>query len=121
MLQDAGLTKQLWAEAIKCANFIRNRSPVTGNDKTPLELFTGVKPDVSLMRTFGAKAYVYVPKQLRRKLDPTGEHGMGLHQVRDTMPAHQDSTLHHWQVVRVLIYCRQAQAQIEADKHNVRP
>jgi transposase InsO family protein len=76
MLQDAGLTKQLWAEAIKCANFIRNRSPVTGNDKTPLELFTGVKPDVSLMRTFGAKAYVYVPKQLRRKLDPTGERGV---------------------------------------------
>jgi hypothetical protein len=49
------------------------------------------------------------------------EHGMGLHQVRDTMPAHQDSTLHHWQVFRVSIYCRQAQAQIEADKHKVRP
>jgi hypothetical protein len=76
MLLDAGLPKQLWAEAIKSANFIRNRSPVTGNDKTPLQLFTGVKPDVSLLRAFGAKAYVYIPKQLRRKLDPTGERGV---------------------------------------------
>jgi hypothetical protein len=70
MLADADLSKQLWAEALLTANKIRNRSPVSGKDKTPWELFFGEKPDVSFLRPYGSKAFVLVPKQRRTsKLD----------------------------------------------------
>jgi hypothetical protein len=70
MLQDAGdLPAELWAEAAVTACYLRNRSPVAGRDKTPLELFFNVRPDVSNLRTFGARAYVHIPGQLRSKLD----------------------------------------------------
>ena len=66
---DADLPAELWAEAVDTANYIRCRSPVANRPKTPWELFYGIKPDVSHMRTFGATAYVYVPKEKRHKLD----------------------------------------------------
>ena len=75
MLEDPGLPKELWAEAALTACFTRNRSPVSGRDKTPWELFFGRKPDVSGMRVFGAEAYALIPKQLRRKLDAHSEPG----------------------------------------------
>ena len=69
MLEDSGLPKSYWAEAVCSAAYIRNRSPAAGRAKTPWELFFGKTPDVSNMRTFGAEAYALVPKQLRQKLD----------------------------------------------------
>ena len=66
---------QAWAEAVVTANYLRNRSPVSGRDKTPYELFFGTKPDVSNLRTFGARAYALTPKALRTKLEPTSEPG----------------------------------------------
>ena len=75
MLDDSGLPKELWGEAACTAAFIRNRSPVSGRDKTPWELFFGKRPDVSTMRVFGAEAYALIPKQLRRKLDNHSELG----------------------------------------------
>ena len=47
MLSTANLPKYLWAEAVVTASYVRNRSPVTGRDKTPYQLFFGNKPDVS--------------------------------------------------------------------------
>jgi hypothetical protein len=43
---------------------------------TPYELLYGKKPDVSYLRVFGATAYVLVPKELRRKLDPVSQKGV---------------------------------------------
>jgi len=76
MLQDAKLPDNLWAEAVTTANYIRNRSPVSGQSKTPRELFFGDKPEVSNMKTFGAKAYVHIPKAQRQKLDPVSIKGI---------------------------------------------
>ena len=75
MLSDSCLSKQLWAEATCTACFIRNRSPVSGRDKTAWELFFGKKPDVSDMHIFGTPAYALIPKELRRKLDVHSELG----------------------------------------------
>lgn len=75
MLAASGLPRQLWADAAVTANYIRNRSPVSGRDKTPYELFFGIKPDVSHLRTFGARVYALTPKQLRNKLAATSEPG----------------------------------------------
>lgn len=76
VLMSAGLQPQLWAEAVVTANYIRNRSPTSKSAKTPWECFTGNKPDVSGMRVFGTRAFVMVPKELRRKLDPVSEPGI---------------------------------------------
>src|SRR5947209_362323 len=76
MLNDADLSAELWAEAIDTANHIRCRSPVANRLKTPWELFYNMKPDVSRLRTFGATAYVYVPKEKRHKLDDRSTRGI---------------------------------------------
>jgi hypothetical protein len=76
MLEDSQLGKEMWAEAVVTASYIRNRSPVTGQTKTPWELFHGSKPDVGQVRAFGALAYAHVPKQLRKKLDSRAERGV---------------------------------------------
>ena len=75
MLADSGLPRSLWGEAVRTANYLRNRSPVKGKPKTPWELFYSKMPDVSMLRVWGAKAYVHVPSELRRKLDFKSEVG----------------------------------------------
>lgn len=75
MLAASGLPKTLWADAAVTASYVRNRSPVTGRDKTPYQLFFGTKPDVSHLRVFGARVYALTPKQLRNKLEDTSEPG----------------------------------------------
>ncbi|KAI3430963.1 hypothetical protein D9Q98_009368, partial [Chlorella vulgaris] len=62
-------------EAVGSASYIRNRSPVKGRELTPWELFYGSKPDVSHLRTFGARAYALTPKQLRNKLESVSQPG----------------------------------------------
>lgn len=70
MLCDAKLPKQFWAEALATAVFIVNRVPCRSSGaKTPIELWSNVKPDLSMMRVFGCKAMVHVPKANRKKLD----------------------------------------------------
>ena len=75
MLADAGMPKTLWAEALATACYVRNRSPVSGRDKTPWELFYGTKPNVAHLRTFGARAYALTPKELRTKLERVSSPG----------------------------------------------
>jgi transposase InsO family protein len=79
MLKEATLEPKLWAEAVVTANYLRNRSPVSGKPKTPWELFFGSRPDVSHLRTFGSPAYVHIPKEKRSalgKLDDVSERGI---------------------------------------------
>lgn len=76
MLHDASVDKKLWAEALLCANYVRNRSPVSGMHATPLELFSGTKPNISHLKIFGCTAYAHVPKQLRQKLDAVAVKGV---------------------------------------------
>ena len=69
MLAHSGLPKDLWAEALATANHLRNISPAKDLDKVPHEMLYGTTPDVSLLRTFGARVFAQVPKQKRNKLD----------------------------------------------------
>ncbi|GBP57867.1 Retrovirus-related Pol polyprotein from transposon TNT 1-94 [Eumeta japonica] len=55
-LFDAGLPKRFWAEAVNTAVYLRNRSIALGLiNKTPVEIWTGAKTDVSSLRIFGRK------------------------------------------------------------------
>uniref|UniRef100_A0AAG5DMY5 Endonuclease n=1 Tax=Anopheles atroparvus TaxID=41427 RepID=A0AAG5DMY5_ANOAO len=71
MIEDAGMTKKLWSEAVLAAVFIINRSPTAAltMNKTPYEMWYGHKPDVSKFRIFGARAFSFVPKEKRKKFE----------------------------------------------------
>jgi hypothetical protein len=76
IVEDSGVEAALWDEALLTANYLRNRSAVANRDKTPWELFHGSAPDVSHLRTFGARAYVHIPKELRTKLNSRTQPGV---------------------------------------------
>ena len=50
----------LWAEAVNCAAYLRNRIPNKRTGRvTPYEMWFGCKPGVSHLRIFGSPAYVH--------------------------------------------------------------
>jgi hypothetical protein len=64
MLERAGRNLALWAEAIIAKVYLENRLPSTAcavPDKTPHEVWTGKKPDLSHLREFGQKAVIRNP------------------------------------------------------------
>lgn len=57
--------------------YLKNRSPTKAlNAKTPEEMWTNEKPNVSHLRVFGCKCYVHTPKIHRGKLDPKSTEGI---------------------------------------------
>jgi hypothetical protein len=77
MIHDQGLPLFLWAEACNTAVYLQNRSPhrALGN-VTPDEAFTGQKPQVGHLCIFGCVTYSFIPKELRKKMEPTAEKGI---------------------------------------------
>lgn len=71
MISYHSLSRKFWAEAIQTANLLRNDMPtkILG-DQSPHEKWSGHKPDVSYLRVFGSKAFVFIPKDNRKKWDP---------------------------------------------------
>ena len=58
MMIDSGLDQTFWAEILTAATYITDRTPTKAlNGKTPLELFTGERPDLSNLRVYGCAAY----------------------------------------------------------------
>ncbi|KAL3833987.1 hypothetical protein ACJIZ3_008723 [Penstemon smallii] len=71
MSRTAGIAKSFWAEAVKTACYVINRSPSTAIDlKMPMEMWTGKPADYSHLHTFGSPVYVMYNAQERSKLDP---------------------------------------------------
>ncbi|KAJ8890784.1 hypothetical protein PR048_010293 [Dryococelus australis] len=74
MLEDAGLDRKYWGEAINTATYLKNRSPTNAiKGKTPEEVWTGRQTNISHLKAFGCKAMKLVPKQNRTKLDSISE------------------------------------------------
>ncbi|KAE8735550.1 Beta-galactosidase 8 isoform 1 [Hibiscus syriacus] len=72
--QSKKLPKEFWAEAVSCAVYLSNRSPTRSVwGKTPQEAWSGRKPGISHLRTFGSIAHVHVPDERRTKLDDKSE------------------------------------------------
>jgi hypothetical protein len=44
--------------------------------KTPEEMFTGKKPEVSHLKIFGCPVFIHIPKEKRNKLEPLGKKGI---------------------------------------------
>lgn len=69
--------KLLWCEAVAFSAFVRNRVPNRGkNYVTPYEEWFEKKPDLSNIRTFGSTAFVRIPDEQRKKLDPKSRKGV---------------------------------------------
>ena len=73
LLINSEVPKSLWTYAVKCAVYIRNRCFNLRTGKTPFEVFTGKKPNLSNMHVFGSKCHAYI--QIKKKLDPRSEKG----------------------------------------------
>lgn len=57
-------------------NYLANRVPQRNQDVTPYGAFYNKRPDVSHLRTFGCRAWVYTPKDIRGKLQPRAQVGL---------------------------------------------
>ena len=71
MLHDQDLSMHLWAEAARIVVYVQNHTPhrVLKN-KTPEEVFSSKKLEVSHLIIFGYPVYIHIPKEKRTKLDP---------------------------------------------------
>ena len=77
MLYQSALPLYLWAEAVHTVVYLRNLCPTSRfKGETPYERMHGIKPKVDHLRIFGSKAYVHIPDEKRRKLDPKSQVGI---------------------------------------------
>ena len=75
MLKAKKLPKSLWGEVLKTAGYIKNRSPGV-DEVTPYERMNNAKPFLGHMRTVGARTWVHIPKEKRKKLDDRSWQGI---------------------------------------------
>jgi hypothetical protein len=77
MIHDQDLPMCLWAEETKTIVYVQNRlSHSALGFKTPEEMFSGKKSEVSHLKIFGCPVFVHIPKEKRNKLDPSGKKGI---------------------------------------------
>lgn len=74
LLIESKLPDELWNYAMQTSAYVRNRCYSRRTKRTPYELFTGRKPDVSKMQKFGSICFAY--KQEKGKLDSRCEQGV---------------------------------------------
>jgi hypothetical protein len=66
----------LWAEATMIAVYVQNRLPHSALGlKTPEEMFTGKKLEVSHLKIFGCPVFIRISKEKRNKLEPFRKEG----------------------------------------------
>ena len=68
------LPKFLWGEAMNTAIYILNRCfTKIVQSKTPIEAWSGRKPNISHLRVFGCEAFSYIIFEKMKKLDKRAE------------------------------------------------
>ena len=77
MLHDQDLPMHLWDEAARTTVYVPNRTPhIELENKNPEEVFSSNKLEVNHLRIFGCPVYIHIPKEKRKKLDPSGKKGI---------------------------------------------
>lgn len=70
MLYDANFGLAYWAEAMNTAAYVKNHTiSRVLNNKSPMELWTGRKPNISHFKIFGSRVMAQDPAEKRRKFD----------------------------------------------------
>jgi hypothetical protein len=76
-MNDQGLSMYLWGEAAMTTIYIQNIMPHNIlKDMTLDEALSGKKPNVEHLRIFGCHFYIHIPKDKRKKLEPSGKKGI---------------------------------------------
>lgn len=71
MLSDSKLPKNVLAEALSTAQYVRNRSSTNAvQEMTPHKHRKSYKSNVNHLRVFEYSAYAHIPKDDRSKMDP---------------------------------------------------
>ena len=68
MMSQADLSTSFWGYALETTAFMLNRTPTKAAEKTPYEIWTGHKPNMSFLRIWGCKSHV--KKLISDKLAP---------------------------------------------------
>jgi hypothetical protein len=77
MIHDQDLPMCLWAKATMTVVYVQNGlSHSALGFKTPEEMFTRKKPEVSHLKIFGYPVFIHIPKEKRNKLEPSGKKGI---------------------------------------------
>ncbi|KAK8597316.1 hypothetical protein V6N12_065787 [Hibiscus sabdariffa] len=71
MMSHTNLPTSFWGYALETVAFTLNRVPSKSVQKTPHEMWTGRRPNMSFMKIWGCKAYV--KHQMSTKLEPKSE------------------------------------------------
>ena len=88
MIHDQDLPMDIWVEATRTTVYVQNRlSHSALGFKTPEEMYTGKKPEVSHLKIFGCPVYVHILKDKRTKLDYFGKKGIFLYTVKSPNPS----------------------------------
>jgi hypothetical protein len=76
MIHDQDIPMHLCDEAARKTVYVQNiLSHSALGFKTPEEMFSGKKPEVSHLKIFGCPVFVHIPKERRTKLDPFRKEG----------------------------------------------
>ena len=74
MRHHAGLSNSFWIYAVKAKLHAYNVTLIKRADyKTPTELWSSKKPEISHLRVFGCQAWVHILKKRRHKLAPKSQ------------------------------------------------
>ena len=75
LIFESNLSKTLWHYAVKTSAYIRNRCYSQRIGKTPYELFTTVRPNISNMHVFGSRCFAYIHGH-KTKFEPRSKEGI---------------------------------------------
>ena len=77
LIHGQDLPMYLWDEATRITVYVQNKiSHSALGFKTPEQMFTGKKPEVSHLKIFGCPVFVHIQKEKRSKLDPSRKKGI---------------------------------------------
>jgi hypothetical protein len=77
LMNNQGLSMYLWGEATMRTIYVQNKSPHRIlKDMNPEEAFLEKKTNVEHLRIFGCPVYIHIPKDKRKKLEPSGKKGI---------------------------------------------
>jgi hypothetical protein len=77
LMNNQGLSMYLWGEATMATIYVQNISPChILKDMTLEEAFSRKKPNLEHLRIFGCPVYIHIPKDKRKKLEPSGKKGI---------------------------------------------
>jgi len=76
LLFGSGMSPKFWSSALVHAVYLKNRMYHSALRRTPYEAWTGVKPDIAHIRTFGALVTARKPGHRPAKADRHTAHGM---------------------------------------------